>query len=259
VLSAGGGAGCTTLVVNLANELQLTTSEPVLIVDLDYAYGAVSSYLELEGKYGVADVLGYDGNIDADLIETTAVRHSETIRALLSPASTNFGQYGPIEASRLSEMLGACRQRHRFTIFDAARLSMDAAAVLANASETTLVVLQPVVKDIRVTRSMIQALVDRGVAVERIKPILNRYRKRRELITIEEAQEALGGIAPECLSNDYDNATQGNNFGKLLSNSAPRSALRQDFVHLASQFSRLEGHRNGSADKAGHGVGRIPA
>ena len=60
VLSAGGGAGCTTLVVNLANELQLTTSEPVLIVDLDYAYGAVSTYLELEGQYGVADVLSHD-------------------------------------------------------------------------------------------------------------------------------------------------------------------------------------------------------
>lgn len=259
VLSAGGGAGCTTLVVNLANELQLTTSEPVLIVDLDYAYGAVASYLELDGQYGVADVLAYDGNIDPDLIETTAVRHSETIRALLSPASVNFGHHGPIDTDRLSEMLSACRQRHRFTIFDAARLPMDAAAVLANASETTLVVLQPVVKDIRVTRDIIQALVDRGVAVERIKPILNRYRKRRELITIEEAQKALGGITPECLSNDYDSAIQGNNFGKLLSNTAPRSALRKDFVHLASQFSRLEGHRNGSADKAGHGLGRIPA
>lgn len=259
VLSAGGGAGCTTLVVNLANELQLTTSEPVLIVDLDYAYGAVASYLELDGKYGVADVLGYEGNIDADLVETTAVRHSDTIRALLSPASVNFGHHGPIEADRLAELAGACRQRHRFTIFDAARLPMDTAAVLANASETTLIVLQPVVKDIRVTREIINALVERGVAVERIRPILNRYRKRRELITIEEAQKALGGITPECLSNDYDTAIQGNNYGKLLSNAAPRSALRKDVVHLASQFSRLEAIRNGHADKAGHGIGRIPA
>lgn len=258
VLSAGGGAGCTTLVVNLANELQLTTAEPVLIVDLDYAYGAVASYLELEGKYGIADVLAYDGNIDADLIETTSVRHSDTIRALLSPASVNFGHHGPIEPERLSEALSACRQRHRFTLFDAARIPMDAAAVLANASETTLIVLQPVVKDIRVTRNIIDALTERGVAVERIKPILNRYRKRRELISIEEAQKALGGIAPECLSNDYDSAIQGNNYGKMLSNSAPRSALRKDFVHLASKFSSLE-HRNGNADKAGVGLGRVSA
>jgi pilus assembly protein CpaE len=258
VLSAGGGAGCTTLAVNLANELQLTTSEPVLIVDLDYAYGAVAAYLELEGKYGVADVLAYEGTIDPDLIETTAVRLSDTIRALLSPASINFGRHGAIEPHRLAEMLAACRQRHRFTIFDAARLPMDAAAVLANASETTLVVLQPVVKDIRITNNIIKSLVSRGVAVERIKPILNRYRKRRELITVEEAQKALGGIIPECLSNDYDSAIQGNNYGKLLSASAPRSALRKDFVHLASQFSRLEGHRNG-AEKQGTGVGHIPA
>lgn len=259
VLSAGGGAGCTTLVVNLANELQLTTSEPVLIVDLDYAYGAVASYLELEGKYGVADVLSYEGTIDADLIETTSVRHSDTIRALLSPASVNFGRHGHLDSERMREMLTACRQRHRFTIFDAARLPMDCAAVLANASETTLIVLQPVVKDIRITNNIIQALVDRGVAVERIKPILNRYRKRRELISIEEAQKALGGIAPECLSNDYDSAIQGNNYGKMLATSAPRSALRKDFVQLASKFSSLDGHRNHGGENKGTATGRIPA
>jgi Flp pilus assembly CpaE family ATPase len=120
-----------------------------------------------------------------------------------------------------------------------------------------LVVLQPVVKDIRATRNIIQALVERGVAVERIKPILNRYRKRRELITIDEAQRALGGIAPECLSNDYDSAVQGNNYGKLLSISAPRSSLRKDFVHLASQFSSIEPRLNGGADKTTIGVGRV--
>lgn len=249
VLSAGGGAGCTTLVVNLANELQLTTAEPVLVVDLDYAYGAVATYLELEGKYGIADVLNYDGVIDADLIGTTAVRHSETIRALLSPASVNFGQHGPLNEERIEEAVTACRSHHRFTLFDAPRVSMDTAATLAHASEVTLVVLQPIVKDVRVTRNIIQSLVDREVPVERIKPILNRYRKRREMITIEEAQKALGGITPECLANDYTNALHGINYGKLLSTSAPRSALRKDLVELATHLSGLEVHANGNGDK----------
>ena len=54
--------------MNLANERHILSSEPVLIADLDYAYGAVAAYLELEGKYGIADVLAYDGTIDADEI-----------------------------------------------------------------------------------------------------------------------------------------------------------------------------------------------
>jgi pilus assembly protein CpaE len=259
VLSAGGGAGCTTLTVNLANELQLTTSEAVLIADLDYAYGAVASYLELEGKYGIADVLAYEGAIDADLIETTSVRYSDMIRALLSPASTGFGRHGHLSEERLSDAIGACRARHRYTVFDAPRISMDAAAALAIESEMTLIVLQPVVKDIRVTRNMIQALLEREVPVERIKPILNRYRKRREIISVDEAQKALGGIAPECLSNDYVSAINGNNYGKLLSVSAPRSTLRRDVMELASQFSALDEKRSQETEKAGAAFRRLTA
>jgi len=249
VLSAGGGAGCTTIVVNLANELQLTTSLPVLVADLDYAYGAVATYLELEGEYGIADVLEHDGVIDSELIHTTSVRHSDSLRALLSPASVHFGEHAVLKEDRLDETIRACRQGHRFTLFDAARVSMDAAATLAKASEVTLVVLQPMVKDIRVTRNMIQALLDRGVESEKIKPVLNRYRKRREAISVDEAQKALCGLAPECLSNDYTSAARGINYGQLLSSSAPRSALRKDVVNLAERFSAEK--RNGNKQEPG--------
>jgi pilus assembly protein CpaE len=259
VLSAGGGAGCTTIAVNLANELQLLASEPVLIADLDYAYGAVASYLELEGKYGVADVMAYEGAIDADLIETTSVRYSDSIRALLSPASTSFGRHAYINEERLGDAIAACKARHRYTVFDAPRISMDAAAALATESDKTLIVLQPAVKDIRVTRNMIQALLEREVPAERIKPILNRYRRRREIITVEEAQKALGGIAPACLSNDYVSAINGNNYGKLLSASAPRSALRKDVMDLASQFAVSDDARGQETEKAVTAFRRLTA
>ncbi len=259
VLSAGGGAGGTTIAVNLANELQILCGEPVLITDLDYAYGAVAAYLELEGKYGIADVLSYDGAIDADLVETTSVRHSDSIRALLSPASVGFGRHSVIDQERLGEAIGACKARHRFTVFDAPRISMDAAAILAIESEATLIVLQPAVKDIRVSRNMIQALLDREVPVERIKPILNRYRKRREIVSVEEVQKALGGVAPICLSNDYIAAINGNNYGNFLSNSAPRSALRKDLMELASMFSSAEEKRGAEADKASAAFRRLTA
>ena len=244
VLSAGGGAGCTTLVVNLANELQLTTSEPVLIVDLDYAYGAVATYLELEGMYGITDVLNHNKGIDAELIETTSVRHSDSIRVLLSPASALTPETQVLRADRLGETIAACKDGHRFTFFDAPRVPIDVATSLARASEVTLIVFQPVVKDIRVTRGLLNALTERGVPQERIKPIMNRYRKRREMIGIEEATKALGGVTPECISNDYASASRGINYGKLLSSTAPRSAIRKDMVQLASQFSDLEALKN---------------
>ena len=59
ILSAGGGCGATTLAVNLAAELGAIdpSSDPPLVVDLDYHYGAVSTYLAVQGDYGVLDLL----------------------------------------------------------------------------------------------------------------------------------------------------------------------------------------------------------
>ena len=38
VLQASGGCGATTVAINLANELRLKTSEPVLTIDLDSSF-----------------------------------------------------------------------------------------------------------------------------------------------------------------------------------------------------------------------------
>ena len=245
ILSASGGCGSTTLVVNLANELQLAAGVPVLMVDLDYSYGAVATYLDLHGHYGIAEVLGHEGGIDAQLINTTAVRHSENLHALLSPASINFAEVKPLQTGKLAAALSACKQGYKYTVIDAPRVSMDVAATLAEASDVTLIVLQPTVKDIRVAKAMITALIERGIPRNRIRPILNRSRTRRQMISFDEAQKALGGVSLERLRNDYSNAIRGSNYGRLLSQAAPRSALRRDVAHLAERISAVNGKHNG--------------
>lgn len=245
VLSAGGGCGATTLVVNLANELQLTTSNPVLIVDLDYTYGAVGTYLELHGSYGIADVLSRKEEIDAELIDSTAVEHSEKLHALISPATVNYAHDRVLETAGLDTVLGACKEGHAFTLIDAPRVSLEVAVTLANESEMTLVVLQPMIKDIRIAKAIMTALIDRGVPPTLIKPIINRYQKRHQMITIDEAQEVLGDTEIRRLSNDYTSAVRGINFGEPLARSAPRSALRKELAEFASQISKLKVGDNG--------------
>lgn len=245
VLSASGGCGSTTLVVNLANELQLATSESVLLIDLDYSYGAVSTYLELRGEYGIADVLAHNGRIDAQLINTTAVPHSENLHVLASPASVHFSGTKPLREENLDAALQACRQGYAFTLIDAPRMSIEAATTLAQASELTMIVLQPMVKDIRVAKAMLSALIERGISSDRIRPIMNRYRKRHQMITFEDAQKALGGIPLGRVSNDYQSAIRGINYGRPLAQAAPRSALRRDLLQLAVEVSELNSSSNG--------------
>lgn len=249
VLSAAGGSGSTTLAVNLANELQLLTGQPTLLVDLDYSYGAVAAYLDVHAQYSVSDVLHYDGVIDAQLIMTTAVRHSENLHVLVSPASINLSEAQPIQPNRLDTLLEACRAGHQFTVVDAPRVPMNVAGILAQHSESNLIVLQPMVKDIRIAKAIITALLDRGVVTQRLRPVMTRCSKYNQMIGMKEAQEVLGGIPVGQVSNDYPSAIKGINYGRTLADTAPRSALRKDLMRLAQQISDWTRHHKGEPIK----------
>jgi hypothetical protein len=106
VLSASGGCGATTIAVNLAEEIALRQKQPTLLCDLDGAYGAVASYLGLSPRYGADHVFHYSGDIDAQLIRSTATVHNDRIHVLASPASMNLAAAGePLRFERLEPSL----------------------------------------------------------------------------------------------------------------------------------------------------------
>ncbi len=236
VLSASGGCGATTLAVNLAGEMQLLASDPTLLVDLDWRYGAIASHLGVHGNYSVADVLARNETVDAELVRTTAQSYADRLDVLLSPASIDFADPAPIRYERLGDTLQACRTAYRCTVVDAPAIPMTAASTLSDASAMTIIVFQLTVKDIRTTRAIIGALTDRGVPQDRLIPVANRYKRRGQSVGLEDAVKALGGIRPRPLSNDFRSAVHGVNFGQLLDESFPRSPLRRDVRKLAVEL-----------------------
>jgi len=233
VLSAAGGCGATLLAVNLADELQLATETQALVIDLDLSYGAIGSYLGLDGDYGVADVLSYRDRIDPQLIQSTAMRFSNRLHALLSPATVSFSRPGEVRYERLTDLTMACRQSYPWTIVDAPRVPLDIAAELASTSRLTLIACQLGVKDLRTARAIRQALIDRGADVSNIQYAVCRYSRHGRLVNLDEARGVLDGTPMCLLSNDFAAAADSTNYGRLLSRSAPRSKLRRDIQTLA--------------------------
>ena len=244
VLSASGGCGATTLAVNLAEEIALKRKQPTLLCDLDCAYGAVASYLGLTPRYAIDHVLDYSGDIDSQLIRTTTTVHNDRIHVLASPANTNGGgAAAPVRFERLEQTVDSARRAYGVTIVDAPRLPLDITATLAAASACTLLVLQLTVKDLRTARATLDALAGRGVSTGTIIPVANRYVKR-QLISLEEGNKALGGVEIVPIRNDYASAIHGWNFGQVLSEGGPRSNLRRDLQEL---LTKLEARTPASA------------
>lgn len=235
VLGASGGCGATTLAINLAYELHLAISEPVLLVDLDCCYGAVGAYLGLDGQYGIHDILADTERVDAQLVSSTALPYSDGLHALLSPASINNSEVDSLQYEHLSPAIDACKHAYKYTVIDAARVPIAVAANLALTSKLTLIALQLSVKDIKAARRLLSGLADRRVSADRIMPIANRYHKRHSMISLKEAETALGGVSLGRVRNDYGNAMRGINYGQALAQAAPRSAVRRDIQELAAK------------------------
>jgi pilus assembly protein CpaE len=257
ILSAGGGCGATTVAVNLAAEMQLLGAsrvaasngkgngeaahvDPALIVDLDSHYGAVAAYLGIEGEYGLIDLLNRPGPIDGQLVRSSALAHSETLHALISARRDRLGESGALDAHRLGEAIDACKSAYRWTVIDAPRVTIAAAAELARRSAMTLLLLQLSVKDIRAARRMIAGLREYGIPTNSIRVLGSRYRKRRMQIDPDEARKAMGLADIDqplgLLSNDYYGVTEAVNLGKPLAQAAPRSDFRRDLKRLAGEI-----------------------
>jgi pilus assembly protein CpaE len=231
VLGASGGCGATTVAINLAHELHLKLGHDVLLVDLDYALGAIGTCLGLEGRYGIADVLADRSRIDTHLISSTAISNEKGVHVLLSPASTLPAQPARLQTENLRPALEACRRAFRYAVVDAAHLLPDETVQVALASTLCLLVVQLNVKDIRTANRLATELIAQGMPRTRVVAVVNRCGSRG-MVTLRDAQTALGGIEARTIRNDFKGAIRAVNFGQALAEAAPRSKIRRDLQNL---------------------------
>ncbi|MHC4530506.1 MAG: AAA family ATPase [Planctomycetota bacterium] len=244
VLSAGGGCGATTIAINLANELRLKSSRPILTIDLDEDYGAISTYLGIKSGYGIADVLSQKERIDYELIATSAASYKDDFDVLLSPASINKSESINGNSSNLVETLEACKTAYKYTIIDAPRVSEKVLQLLTSLSMVNLVVFQPNVKDVKTAELLIAKLRQYGVPSEKMFPLVNRYQLRGPVVPVGEIKKTLNCECIYKVRNDFKRVVKGINCGKPLSESAPRSPARRDMVTIAEKiFGRGENGR----------------
>jgi pilus assembly protein CpaE len=235
VLSASGGAGCTTVAISLAEELRLASGSRVLLADLDVHYGAAAAYLGVHGTYGIADVINRKGTVDAELVNSSACAYDLDFGVLISPAAVNPSDPQRLDWARVPELINACRQAVPYTVFDASRVPPDVAADLARASSLTLLIIELAVVDIRTAKAMLQSLQDRNAGGD-VVPVANRWSRRLTSPDLQDARDALGREVLT-ISNDFTAALRALNHGEPVARSSPRSPLREDVRQLAARIT----------------------
>ena len=241
VFSASGGCGATTVCLNLANELRLESMQPVLAIDLDNCYGAVSSYLGINGGYSIADVLKQNDRIDSALIVTSSTKYKDNFDVLIN--NTGISHSGNEQYPHLADALEACKGAYKYTIIDAPRLPEQTMRLLAGASKAILLVFQANVKDIKIAKTMLSALREFNISSDKIFPLVNRFDKWwGPLVPLEEVKKAVGTERLYTVRNNFKTVVNCVNRGEPLSELAPRSGIRKDYQKLVNSLHGQNGN-----------------
>jgi pilus assembly protein CpaE len=153
VFSPKGGAGTTTVAVNLAISLRKVLQEDVLLIDGKHLFGHVSLCLNLRTANSITDLLSHVGMLDQRLVKQVVVKHISGISVLPSPTSISEGQ--GIRPDDIFKMLQMLQSMYPNIIIDAGSHLNENAVTYMDASDKVLLVLNPDLASLRDVRQFI--------------------------------------------------------------------------------------------------------
>lgn len=241
-----GGVGATSVAVNLALELQKprrlfgpSSARRVALVDFDVQFGNVGSFLDLEDRGGMLELLRLPDEPDAQAVRHAMLSHPSGLKVLVAPRAAI-----PLEAldiPRVEAILAALMSEYDYVVADLPPALVPWLEPLIVRAMRLLLVSDLSVPSVACTRRVLDLMREDNpeIATEIVisrerKPLMPRKLHR-------EAAEAIGLPLAHWLPDEPKLARQALDRGEPLSLLAPRcpwtKAVRQiatsiEAVHL---------------------------
>jgi pilus assembly protein CpaE len=187
VYSPKGGAGCTTLAINLAVALQNAATR-VVVVDANLQFGDVGVFFNLQGKYSIVNLAERVDELEEDFINQMVVGHSTGVKVLLAPPTPEDAEL--VGASQLRKIVEALREYFHYVIVDTSAVLRDVELAIFDFSDRILLVATPDIPSLANIKKYFDLIEKLQYAPEKIVLLLNRV-DRRGGITAANVEETL--------------------------------------------------------------------
>jgi pilus assembly protein CpaE len=237
VISAVGGAGGTTLTIELATTLAgRTLGDRVALIDLNLADGAASAYLGAAANMHLADASAAPERIDQALLDAFSLRVGGGFDLFACPRDPHgFARVAPTAVLRLLEV--ACGA-YDWILVDLPRARQPWTMDLLAGSNEILVVSELTVPALLAARALTAEI--EAELPDRAHPrvILNRMASRMfgPAPSRAEAEKALGRRVDGVVTSDWEAAACSANLGGPISQHRPRSKIVKDVAAIAEQL-----------------------
>lgn len=204
--SAKGGTGTTTVATNVGIHMHQVTGRKTLLVDLDTELGEIASFLGIQARFNLVDLMKNFHRMDADLLTSYIESHESGVHVLSAPFQPEPGQQ--LTGELAQAVLAFLKSHYEYVIVDASKsLTPGALAAVRDADEVLLIANLDIPSIRNLKRSL--AALKEGVLEdpERVKLVVNRYNPK-SLISVEDLEETLGTRVHRTLCNDYQSVIE---------------------------------------------------
>lgn len=236
VFSPKGGAGTTTIAVNLATSLAAQVPGSTAILDLDFQFGQVATHLNLTPRLSLAELVRDDVTMrDPGLLTSALDGHGSGLRVLGAAATPDATV--EVTAEAIGSILDAATAAFHFVVVDAGSV-LDARTQAIFARTTDLiVVVTPEFPAIKAVHVLSEILAASNLTAE-VSFVLNEI-FARELLRLPDIEEALGTKVALILPYDAFAFLKSVNEGVPVVRGAPRTAAAERLSRFAARVAGL--------------------
>jgi pilus assembly protein CpaE len=228
-----GGAGATTVAVNLAVFLARSQVGRVLLVDLGRPYPDVGNFLDRESMYTLLDLIQNQSNLDQSFMEKTIQPYEKNL-ALVHGVS-DFHDQDSIHLERLKKVFTILKAHYRWVLVDLSHWLDDLFLQVVQDADLVLMLLELTVPGLRNLGRLWPTLRNWMQVQEKVKLVINRY-DRGNPLSLGNLEQVLKQKAYYTLPSDHEPVNEAINRGVPLANIAPKSRLCTSLDGLAQQL-----------------------
>jgi pilus assembly protein CpaE len=239
VFSMSGGAGGTTFAVNLAYELALETRKAdarVCLIDLDFQFGSVSTYLDMPRQEALIELLATAGigGIDRDGLAGAFATYKRHLSVITSPVDSM--PMDIVSSEEIDRVLTLCAAAFDYVVVDLPHTMTGWTERVLHHAETFFAITGMDMRSAQNTLRFLRLLKSEELPLEKLEFVMNRAPGFADFggrSRMKRMAESLGVEYALTLPDGGRQVVQACDQGQTLAQYAGGNALRKQIKRIA--------------------------
>lgn len=228
-----GGCGATSIATHLAADLAAhdNTGRGAIIVDLDLQFGSVADYLGVRPRGSLADLLGAEDRLDAELLRSVATEAGGGVSVIAAPDT--IMPLESVDTDVMLRMIRLLRQQYGYVVLDLPANWTNWALSAALAADSIVLVVELTVASLRQAKRRLELFRSVGIEHHAVEIVVNRVEKRLfRAIDLNDVCATLGRSVLGSIALEAPLVSTAQNQGVLVGQIHRKSRFAKDLANI---------------------------